>query len=353
MKVIYRKILTLLVSLFLTASLLLGCGPKKEVNSNQQPTQGTVSPASTENTNKAPASTAPVSRLSEILDSKKYADKFTVRMFSITHQDKDGKTSSGDAILVRTPDGATMLIDTGYKEEITGIIDQMKKLGITKLDYLVATHMHTDHVGGVPAVINAFPVGKVLASKYMNNDLTSTAKGFVNALQQKDIKPDIIKEGDTFQLGKDVKVEVLNPEDRDDIIFADDSYSDQVLTNDMSVVLKMTYGNNTFLFTGDIQIGTEQRLVEKYGDKLKADLLKGPHHGYATSSGSMFLRAVKPADIIVDQALMVNGDVHNRYKSVGSKVYVTGMDGNILAVSDGKSVTLVTEQDRKPGAIKP
>lgn len=347
MKLINRRFLTLLGALFLSAALLLGCSQKKEVNSNPQPTQSTA-PAPSQSAN-----TAPVSRLSEILDPNKYANQLTVRMFSITHKDSDGKTSSGDAILIRTPDGATMMIDTGYKEEIQGIVDQMKKLGITKLDYLVASHMHTDHVGGVSTVVNTFPVGKVLASRYMNNDITSTSKGFVNALKLKNIKAEVIKEGDTFQLGKDIKVEVLSPEDRDDIIFADDSYSDQVLTNDQSVVLKLTYGENTFLFPGDIQIGTEQRLVEKYGDKLKADLLKGPHHGYATSSGSTFLRAVKPADIIVDQALMVNADVHNRYKAVGSKVYVTGLDGNILAVSDGKKVTIVTEKDRKPGAIKP
>lgn len=347
LKIIGKKLFSLVGSLFLIAALFSGCTSQKEASSTTSQMSAAATPAPVAST-----SPSPLSRLPEILDEKKYADQFTVRVFNIQHKESGGKISSGDAILIRTPDGITMMIDSGYKEEIPEILDQMKKLGITKLDYIVATHMHPDHVGGFPTVLNTLPVGKVLSSKYIDFDFVN-AKNFMSMLKIKNMSIDVLKEGDTFLLGKAVKVEVLSPEDREDIVFTGDSYSNQDLCNDQSIVLKMTYGNNTFLFTGDIQMGTEQRLVEKYGEKLKVDVLKGAHHGYNTSSGTMFMKAVTPANVLVSQALMVNGDVLQRYKNAGSKVYVTGLDGVLLAASDGKQVTIVTEKDRKPGAIKP
>lgn len=301
----------------------------------------------------SPASgSSSVSRLSEVLDPVKYANQFTVRMFNVENKDSKGKVSAGDTILLISPDGKTMLIDSGFKDSIPGIIAQIKKLGITKLDYIVATHMHADHIGGFPEVLFSLPVEKVLMSNYTDFEFV-TSKALMNAIKEKNKKIDYIKEGDTFQFGKDIKVEVLSPEGSD-VGFDGDHFSNQDLVNEQSVVLKMTYGNTSFIFAGDIQIGTEMRLVEKYGDKLDVDVIKVPHHGYGTSSGIAFLNSLSPKISLINNCALTSSviDTYQRYQSVGSKVYVPGLDGIILAASDGKNVSITTEKDRKPG-LKP
>lgn len=339
------KKLASILSAILLIMLLAGCTQPAANNATQSETTVKTTVAASES-----SSPSPESRLAEILDPKKYANQFTIRVFNIGQKDKDGNMGAGDTILVQTPDGATMLIDTGYKETIVPVLDSLKKLGVAKLDYVVATHMHGDHVGGFPAVINAMPVETVLASRHATRS-TSSAKTFISELKEKGKDFKVVKEGDTFQFGKDVKVEVLSPEDSDFEIPNDD-YSNQNVVNDQSVVLKMTYGSNTFLFPGDIQMGTEQRLMEKYGEKLNVDLVKAPHHGYNTSSSSLFLKALSPAVTLIPQYTMANFDVYQRYKNAGSTVYVTGLDGMLLAVSDGKNIKVITEKDRK-GNLKP
>lgn len=348
-----RKGFYILQVILLIAVLLTGCkqwGSSQDSNQKTSEKAGTVPAASVSSAESG--SPAPVSRLSEILDNGKYANQFKIWMFNIEYKDSSGKLSAGDTMLLQAPDGTTMLIDAGYKETIKAVLQNIKKLGISKLDYVVATHMHPDHVGGFPLVINTLPIGKVLASKHTDFDFVNST-AFLNVLKEKNMKIDTIKEGDTFQFGKDIKVEVLSPDDSENVVFNGDGYSNQQLVNEQSVVLKMSYGNNRFLFPGDIQIETEIRLVEKYGEKLDVDLLKAPHHGYATSSSNAFLKALSPAITLIPNCGIGNLDVYNRYKGAGSKAYVTGLDGMLLTVSDGKNITIITEKDRKPGSLKP
>lgn len=340
---VWKKAGIFLSALLAAALLLAGCrqaGPQKDPVASSS-----ASPSSVET-----SSSGSASRLPELLDGKKYENQFAIWFFNIQKEDGSGKVNAGDMTLLRSPDGKTMLIDTGYKETISEMLDDVKKIGVTNLDYLVATHMHSDHVGGVPEVLDSMPVGKIVTSRFACRNI-GTAKGFAAALEARSIKPDIVKEGDSFSFGKDIRVEVLSPVNGTYEI-PDDSFSNQDTINENSVVLKMTYGKNTFLFTGDIQRETEMRLVEKYGKDLHADLVKVPHHGYNTSSSRLFVNTVSPKIAVVPQCIMPNLDVYQRYQTAKSKVYVTGLDGVVLALSDGKNVSILTEKDRT-GGLKP
>lgn len=339
---VLKKIGIFLSALLAAAVLLAGC--------RQAEPQKSPVPSSSASLSSAEASSASASRLSEILDGKKYENQFAVWFFNIQKADGSGKVNAGDMALLRSPDGKTMMIDTGYRETISEMLDDVKKIGVTKLDYLVATHMHSDHVGGVAAVLDSMPVGKVVTSRFAYRGV-GTAKGFAAALEAKSIKADVVKEGDSFSFGKDIRVEVLSPVNGTYEI-PDDSYSNQDTVNENSVVLKLTYGKTSFLFTGDIQRETEQRLVEKYGKALHADLVKVPHHGYNTSSSRLFVNTVSPKAAVVPQCIMPSLDVYQRYQTAKSKVYVTGLDGVVLALSDGETLRVLTEKDRT-GNLKP
>lgn len=291
-----------------------------------------------------------VVRTQEILSSDKYKGKLTVRFFNIYKKEADGRSSTGDTILISTPDGKSMLIDAGYKETVPEIIEKMKTLGITKIDYILATHMHVDHIGGFASIVNTFPIEKAIMSNIKYNSSSVTA--FFKAIEEKKVEPTIVKEGDTFSLGKDVKFEVFNPEHLQDGEVGDDSYAKQNYINDTSIALKMTYGESTFFFAADIQRPTETRIVDKYGSKLDVDLVKVPHHGNDTSSGSDFIKALSPKYTVFTNCSIWSLPVYEKYQKAGSKAYVTGLDGMVLAVSDGKSINIITEKDRK-GTLKP
>jgi competence protein ComEC len=285
----------------------------------------------------------PVSRLEEILDGKKYLGKLTMRFFNV-----DVNGNSGDSMLVQTPDGLTILIDAGLKGNGGQIIDAIKRLGVKKIDYAIATHMHQDHIGGFPEIINSIPVEKILMSNFKNYN-SSYAKSFLNSIEQKNINVQYIKEGDTINIGKEIKIDILNPQPSEGVI--DESDAQNMLNNE-SVTFTMTYKSKKFLFAADIQTITELRIADKYKDNLKADMIKVPHHGSTTSSIRSFVQAVSPKISIITFNALESLDVYNKYKQAGSKVYVTGMDGIILLVSDGEKIDVVTEKERK-GNLKP
>ncbi|MDP4153015.1 MAG: MBL fold metallo-hydrolase, partial [Bacillota bacterium] len=211
-----------------------------------------------------------------IFDTSGDKGQFTIRAFKL-----DAKDKSGDSLLLKSPDGKTMLIDAGLPECSSQLVGYLKKLNIGKLDYVVATHRHVDHIGGMPTVLDTFKADTVYTTDMPYN--TEINKKFNEAITRNGCKNVYLKRGDTFDFGSDIKVEVLNPEP--DIVIPknfvpeDNAY----FLNDRSIVLKMTYGQKTFLFCGDLYKSREVELVNLYGDKLNADFLKVPHHGAATS----------------------------------------------------------------------
>lgn len=279
----------------------------------------------------------------EIFDPLAYSDKLTVRFFHTGIAVEDG-SSEGDLILITTPDGARMLIDAGLPDCGPILVDYLHKLGVEKLDYAVTTHMHIDHIGGYVEVLNNIRVDTMVFPNFINYN-TSTAKGLLATVDNKKIRVEIVKKGDRFKLGEDVDIEVLSPEY--DIVVPEGTVPEKSagFLNNNSLVLKMTYKNNTFLFTADIYWEREDILIEEQGENLKVDVLKVPHHGSHTSSSARFVNVVEPK-IAIMTSISPSKEVYDRYKRKGSNIYITGLDGNILVISDGENIKVIQEHER-------
>lgn len=189
----------------------------------------------------------------------------------------------GDCILIRQG-SHNMLIDAGNNVDGKPVVAYLKSQGVQSLECVVGTHPHEDHIGGLDDVINALDVQKVILPR--KTTTTKTFESVVSAIQSNGLKITAVKAGDTFRLG-DAQLQVLSCE----------AVSGSDL-NQWSVVLRLTFGDASFLFTGDAQKANEKGMLDS-GLNLSADILKVGHHGSHTSSGSVFLDAVSPAQAII------------------------------------------------------
>mgnify|MGYP001159397175 FL=1 len=289
-------------------------------------------------TNKTTSSTSAKTTETASLDIDVYnlsnvQGKLGVWFFNMPHS----TTHTGDSTLIRTPGGKTMLIDTGHPEGGKMVRGYLEKMGITKIDILVITHMHIDHVGGAYEIVSKFNIGKVYGSPLKDYN-TSNVRNFKNALASKNLTYNVLKTGDTFELDKNVKFEALWPRADFNVPDGVTPENDGGFTNNSSVVLRMQYGSRTFLFTGDIEMEVEEELVNTMPEKLKCDVLKIPHHGASTSSTSAFIRATGAKYGAIMVYAMNDINVINRYKALGTKVHLTSVDGTALFLTDGQSL---------------
>lgn len=230
-------------------------------------------------------------------------------------------------------DGHYMLIDGGNAEDSDLIYAYLKQLGVEHLDYLVATHLHEDHIGGLSAAPYAATIGTALAPE--TNGTTKVFKNLVKALETRDMSLTVPAAGDTFSLGS-AQVTVLGPLKK---------YED---TNNTSLVLSVAYGETTFLFTGDMEYDAEINLVEA-GGNLSADVLKVGHHGSSSSTCYRFLREVMPTYAVI--SVGKNNEyghptepVLSRLSDAGVTVYRTDECGTVIVRSDGTNLTFETEK---------
>ena len=250
----------------------------------------------------------------------------------------------GDSILIRTPSGASMLIDGGDTD--TGVVQYLKSNGITRLDIVVATHPHADHIGGLVQVLKAIPVAKVVT-----NGQPTTTKTYENFL-------------DTIAAGKSAYVEVKRGDtiNLDGLVFTVLSPAN-VLGNDLnnnSIVLRLVYGKVSFLFEGDAQADAEASMLASSVSPATATILKVGHHGSRTSSTPAFLALVKPAVAIYSAGKgNVYGHPHPEtlaaLATVGATVYGTDVNGTVIVTTDGNTykVSPATGQPRGPPSAQP
>jgi len=359
-KSLLRRIGILFITIISILTILISCRPSSDTSSDRivevaessedqtekhesQPIEDDDIPVEKEPTEKEKGESANSDwKTDEIFDSSRYSDKLTIRFFH-TGVPVDG-SAEGDLILITAPDGANMLIDAGLPECGPILVEFLDRLNVKKLDYAVGTHMHIDHIGGYVDVLNNIGVDRMIFPNFTNYN-TSTAKGLLATVDTKKIPVEIVKKGDTFKLGEYVDIEVLSPEW--DIIVPEGTVPEKSagFINNHSLVLKMIYNNNTFLFPADIYWEREDILVAEQEEKLKVDVLKVPHHGSSTSSSIKFVNAVDPK-ITVMTGISPDKEVYDRYKRKGSDVYITGLDGNILVVSDGNNIEVIQEHER-------
>lgn len=256
----------------------------------------------------------------------------------------DGSTLAVHFIDVGQADSAllvcgddTMLIDGGNVADSSLVVSYLEQQGIDQLDYVVCTHAHEDHVGGLSGPLNTCTVSHVLSPV---TEYDSKAFGdFVKYTETQGLEPEIPAPGDTFALGE-AQVTILGPVAE---------YSE---TNNTSIVLRVDFGETSFLFTGDMETKAEKDLLDQ-GANLSATVLKVGHHGSDTSSSYSFLREVMPEYAVISVGENndyghPNDDVLSRLRDAGTTVYRTDEQGTIVAVSDGTTVTFTTGKDVAP-----
>jgi competence protein ComEC len=241
-----------------------------------------------------------------------------------------------DSALVVSGD-ASMLIDGGNVADSSLIYAFLKEHGITHLDYIIGTHAHEDHIGGLAGALNFAEVGAAYCSV---TDFDSKAfRDFIKYLGEQGESVAVPHHGDTFALGG-AEVKILGP-----INPSDDP-------NDMSIVLKITYGDTSFLFTGDAERAEEADIIDE-GYDLSATVLKVGHHGGENSTTYPFLREVMPKYAVIscganNQYGHPREDTLSRLRDADVMVFRTDMQGTITATSDGAAVTFIVEKN--PGA---
>lgn len=242
----------------------------------------------------------------------------------------------GDSEFLELPNGQTMLIDAGNPENGTQIVNYVKGLGHNKIDYLVATHPHSDHIGGMAEVVDSLDIGSVYMPKKSTN--TKTFEGLLSALQNKGLKINTAKVGVNIIKTGDLNIDILAPVniDGNDL-------------NQYSAVIKVTYGTTKFLFMGDAGQPSEEQISAD----VSADVLKVGHHGSKTASSQEFLNKVHPRYAVIEVG-KGNSYGHptaatlSKLQGVGATIYRTDNDGTIIFTSDAKTITI----DKKASSIK-
>lgn len=243
----------------------------------------------------------------------------------------------GDAILVRSKE-KTILIDTSDIDEREKLVRQLEKENIKKLDVLMITHPHADHIGGFAEVAKCYEIGQI----YDSGKSTTTAvyKDYLKTIKKKNIPFHVVKQGETLDFGDGVRFEVLGPPKLN---------GDDDNLNNASIVGRLVYGEFTMMFTGDAESASEKAILKKYGKQMESAVLKASHHGSKTSSSNDFLKKVEPKTVLISVGAgndygHPHQNVMKRYQKQGAEIYRTDKDGTITIVSDGKSYTVKKEK---------
>lgn len=234
-----------------------------------------------------------------------------------------------DSILIKESE-YTMLIDGGNKNDGKNLVNYLKdNLNIADLDIVVGTHPHEDHIGGLPDVINSFEIEKL----YLPNATTTTKifENLLDSIEDNNLKITVPK------INEEIKLNNMNFK----VLYTGTNESD---LNNTSIVLKLEFGNTSYLFTGDATDTTEEKIIDK---DIKADVLKVGHHGSSYSTTENFLDKVNPKYAII-QVGKDNKYDHPTKKTLDKlterniKVYRTDKDGTIKLTSDGSIINIET-----------
>lgn len=243
----------------------------------------------------------------------------------------------GDSILVRAGDHA-MLVDGGKRDAGPTVVSYLQEQGVNSIDLLVSTHPHADHIGGLLAVLNAFPVKRVLDSGQAHP--SQTYENYLTLIDRLNIPYTVAESGQTYDLGG-VQVLVLEPS----------ISGQQANVNENSIVLKVVDHNVSFLLMGDAGV-PEEKGLKASGYDLKSDVLKVGHHGSRYASSISFLSQVKPAVSVIEVGQNKYGhpapQTLARLQDIGSIVYRTDVNGNIVVYSNG---TLYNVKAQYPSGV--
>ena len=272
-------------------------------------------------------------------DASKHAaqGEITVKVLNI---------GQGDSILIQTGE-KTVLVDTSDVDERDKLRAELKKADVKKIDTIILTHPHADHIGGMDILLDEYPVGMVY-----DNGMPSTSKlflGYVKKLKEKKIERKGLVAGDRVDLGGGAVFEVLAPSA--ELVKEGNVKGYKHDPNNESVVGRLVYGNFSMMLTGDAEKKEEQEILAA-GSSVQSTILKSGHHGSKTSSSADFLRAVRPEAALISCGM--NNDYGHPHKETMKKyhaldipVYVTAENGTITVTSDGKTYDISVEKGEK------
>lgn len=243
----------------------------------------------------------------------------------------------GESILIRGPE-KTVLIDAGENEQGDLVVSYLREQEIEAIDYVIGTHPHADHIGGMAKVLGRMPVGDVILPVIPDDIVPATASytRMLEAIADQDLMITPAEAGDTYPLGDGAVLTILGPVGEYDDL------------NNMSVVCRVDYGDTSFVFTGDAEKESEGDMLEA-GHIQQATVLNLGHHGSKTSTSKSFLQAVAPQVTVLscgqdNRYGHPHRDVVERVEEMGARVLRTDLDGTILLISDGKSIGIQVEK---------
>lgn len=230
----------------------------------------------------------------------------------------------------------TVLIDGGEFEKGNEVVKYLKSLGIEKIDILIATHPHTDHIGGLTAVVKNFEVGRLIIPDIPSRLIptTNTYTNFLKLICEKNVNVDKAEVGKSYKVGLG-NLTILGP--------ANKGY---LSLNSWSVALRYVYKNTSFLMCGDMEKDAEQDLINS-GQDIKSDVFKLNHHGSKTSNTKEFLKAVA-AKIYIIEVGSGNSYGHPSIEVIkrlgNSKIYRTDLNGTIVISTDGDELSVKSKK---------
>lgn len=297
-------------------------------------------------------------------DGKSTDDSSSVSKESSMSKDVDGdlvikmlNVGQGDAILIQTKT-QNVLIDTSDTDERDKLRAELDKAGVKKIDKLILTHPHADHIGGAKLAIEDYNVKEVY-NEGSDRGKYNVYKAYITAANKKNIPVKTLQAGDKLNFGGKVNFEVFHPTEE-----LRQKFESEKDYNNMSIVGKLTYGDFSMLFTGDAEKAAEnEQLNTKYKKKLQSTVLKAPHHGSKTSAGADYMKAVSPECVVIsagdpsDPTGSGNSYGHPHKQALNSyinnggvdknNIYWTFENGTITIKSDGKNWSVTTEKNAK------
>ena len=343
---ILLRMAALLVSLMM-ALALFGCGEKPEDSGNTGDPEGPNTDGGLESMVIPWGEDGSI--IQQAVDSKSLIICFMSGEGVEIKSDSDtafAESKWGDSALIAFPNGQTMLIDAGMQDYAELLVMNLKAMGITKLDYVVASHRHNDHVGAMTSQhgpLYHFEIGQIYSTGILNSNASNPAalEGVANKLS---IPNDYLAKGDTLDIG-DVHIEILWPLPGQ----VKTSTSSTEDCNNGSLVMRFDYGDTSALFTGDLYKSGEIQMIRELGGdvaKLDVDVLKVPHHGRQTSSSSDLIKAVTPKVAMATGAIIMEPTIYAQYAKQGAAVYMDVYDGYVKVTMDGTNVTTECSRDR-------
>lgn len=286
-------------------------------------------------------------RYDAVFDTAGDAGLLTARFLSLMPTSDD---KQGDCTVLTSPDGLVMVVDAGETSSGPQVVAALRAMGVERIDFLIASHPHVDHVGGFPDILRAFEIGAVYTTAVVYP--TGTYQAYIDEIAAQGIEHVILAEGDMFDFGSGVRAEVFHP-GREITYY--DGYPDNStqFINNLSMVLKLTYGESTILFAGDLYTGAEKEVLEKHAAALSADVLKMTHHGAVTSSSKAWRTAVGADIAVAMHDAIADLGVLKKFHREGTDVYHTFVDGAVKVWTAGDGHwNVLTQRDADKGFLE-